>query len=324
MVTIICCGSALSDQNIIADYLINLGKYKVKVLNRKTRCFGGFKEFSLSHEFVSSQLKKVDFNDYDFVVVENVYRTADIEAIKNVDSLAWVIFFNDPVRVLIDHANGIMDAREVRRYVENEYYGYRASSDGCDLIHIIDQANCYINAAASDKETLLASFFEWLNGKKILSEIEQAMSQASILLDSENNKTACVIINKTGEIIGKGINKNLVDEPVNKSIKTKIIDFNSDIDSEYFFEKQINRVFDASFNIHAEVGALWEAGKVPAGSVALVTKKPCINCLKLLYFSGIKEIYYLYDYFDTYTDIVIASVSDLSVNPFSGILNRGR
>ena len=51
--------------------------------------------------------------------------------------------------------------------------------------------------------------------------------------------------------------------------------------------------------IHAEINAITDAAKRGVSindSIAYITHHPCINCYKALASSGIKKIYYAYDY----------------------------
>jgi len=51
--------------------------------------------------------------------------------------------------------------------------------------------------------------------------------------------------------------------------------------------------------IHAEQNALTDCAKRGVScdkSVAYITHYPCLNCAKLLYSAGIKDIYYIEDY----------------------------
>lgn len=53
------------------------------------------------------------------------------------------------------------------------------------------------------------------------------------------------------------------------------------------------------FTVHAEQNAICDAafrGVPLENSIAYVTHRPCINCMKLLIASGISEIKYLHDY----------------------------
>ena len=36
------------------------------------------------------------------------------------------------------------------------------------------------------------------------------------------------------------------------------------------------------------------------------THKPCVNCLKMIIQSGIKKVFYLYDYEDSFTDELLS------------------
>lgn len=53
---------------------------------------------------------------------------------------------------------------------------------------------------------------------------------------------------------------------------------------------------------HAEENVLLECirqGKSSVGCIMFVTHTPCIQCTKLIVGAGIKEVYYLNDYFDS-------------------------
>ena len=54
--------------------------------------------------------------------------------------------------------------------------------------------------------------------------------------------------------------------------------------------------------LHAETNAIAKLAKSSEsgdGASLFVTHAPCMNCAKLIYQSGIKEVYFKYDYRDT-------------------------
>jgi dCMP deaminase len=52
-------------------------------------------------------------------------------------------------------------------------------------------------------------------------------------------------------------------------------------------------------SVHAEVNAIMKAGEKVADSELYCSHTPCIECCKVIINSGIKKVYYIFDYFDS-------------------------
>ena len=72
--------------------------------------------------------------------------------------------------------------------------------------------------------------------------------------------------------------------------------------------EQVIRNGNEVATVHAEQNALCDCAKRGAScneAFAYITHYPCLNCMKLLVASGIKKIYYIYDYNnDEYCQII--------------------
>ena len=61
--------------------------------------------------------------------------------------------------------------------------------------------------------------------------------------------------------------------------------------------------------VHAEANAILNCalnGISTKDCIMYCTHKPCVNCLKMIIQSGIKKVFYLYDYEDSFTDELLS------------------
>lgn len=102
-----------------------------------------------------------------------------------------------------------------------------------------------------------------------------------------SHQVGCVLV-KDGRILSTGINGT----PVGYVNCDKIFKLNN-------FDRIEHHKFSENYEIHAELNAILFAAKNGIsidGSNIYCTLHPCNNCLKMLCNSGIKNIYYLYEY----------------------------
>ena len=62
-------------------------------------------------------------------------------------------------------------------------------------------------------------------------------------------------------------------------------------------------------SVHAEANAILNCalnGISTKDCIMYCTHKPCVNCLKMIIQSGIKKVFYLYDYEDSFTDELLS------------------
>ncbi|MDR0980099.1 MAG: cytidine deaminase [Candidatus Nomurabacteria bacterium] len=99
---------------------------------------------------------------------------------------------------------------------------------------------------------------------------------------------ACFII-KNGAIISSGVNHNPTGGPMEDEIE---ITENGE---------KLRKLITRPEVIHAEVATI-QAAKTNqinlTDAIILLTMSPCINCAKAIAQTGVKELYYLYDWWD--------------------------
>lgn len=119
------------------------------------------------------------------------------------------------------------------------------------------------------------------NIKEILTEISQNS-------DCIKLKVGAIIV-KDNKIISKGYNKALGKEKCLEHFKNKSLE-----------EKQLfHSAWSDCYEIHAEAMAICECAKQGISlndSVLYVTHSPCMECAKLIVFSGISKVYYKIKY----------------------------
>ena len=320
MKAIICCGSIFSNHKQLAEFLAQKTSIEdVLVLNRFKNDYLSLDLFSHHHQRYKIDYNSIDFSKYSFVVIENIFRSSDLEYWKTKFPESVVVYFNDSAATLREQALTYMDSGSFRRYFELEYYEYREKHDGCDLAHIVEHADFYINSSHSSKQELFEQFLKFINGEMEEGDLPQIFQRAIKMLAGCQNRTACILLDSCGAPVGKGINRMITDEGANRAIKQQTKAFlSTNGNQSWFEEKELNRIFDFSFGVHAEMVALSDSRFNDDIKIAIVTKKPCINCLKALYYSGVREIYYLYDFLDEYTEIVMNNITDIVLLPYAG------
>ncbi len=114
------------------------------------------------------------------------------------------------------------------------------------------------------------SLYDLIKPLKKLAKVSQA----------QLGGVACFIV-KNGVIVSSGINYNPTGEPMEDMMDGKLVS-----------RPEV---------IHAEAAALRAASKNEVnitGSTLLVTMSPCITCAKEIALTSIREVVYLYDWWD--------------------------
>ena len=103
-------------------------------------------------------------------------------------------------------------------------------------------------------------------------------------------QVGCVLV-KEGRIISIGYNGT----PSGWDNNCEELAFFDDTGKQFLepIEKTRKEVLHAESNAIAKLARCSEGGE---GAVAFITHQPCLDCAKLLYQSGIKEVYYTHPY----------------------------
>lgn len=119
----------------------------------------------------------------------------------------------------------------------------------------------------------------------------------SELSSAERLKVGCVIVNDSGRILSVGYNgmptgwDNCCETEITEE---QINDYRGEM-----VKNQVTKFVTKSEVLHAEANAILKCakdGESTKGATLFTTHAPCMECSKLIYQSGIKNLYYKYSY----------------------------
>jgi dCMP deaminase len=138
-----------------------------------------------------------------------------------------------------------------------------------------------------------------MNWTEYFCEIVNIVSKKS---PCERLQVGCIIVNDENRILSTGYNGFPSGYKHISNVETKVLYDGTEISHE-------------QNTIHAEINAICFAAKQGISlqnSIMYITHYPCIHCFKSILSSGIKHIYYLYDYKnDKNIDLLVDNVENI-------------
>lgn len=299
------CGSKIADYDDVINYLKYYNKFTLEEIDT-----GGAR---LNPETILEIVEKIQASPCSLIIVKRIRDKMGVATIKRICHNVGVVYFNHRYSYLIN------------KQISNNYPSisdeYRLSSGDSFFQELLFLSLCgdyYLNEDSINNE--MERFIDWIIGGISLNNVEKSMRKAIENNQNDIGKTSCVITDDFFNELSTATNHPLISDENNRVIKTHIINYLlAQFDVSSIDEKLLNRVIDPSFNTHAETEAIFCVDKKKR-KFAFVTKKPCYSCLKHLYRSNTKDIFYLYDYYDPITESLI-EIKDLNISLFSGCIN---
>ena len=148
-----------------------------------------------------------------------------------------------------------------------------------------------------------------LNSKHIHAHMKSAFNYADCST-AEKLKVGCVLV-KDDRIISIGYNGM----PAGWSNKCETLSFFNEFGKQLPSQVLVTKpeVLHAEENEITKLARSTESGE---GATAFITHAPCLSCAKLLYSSGIIEVYYVHEYRDT-AGIYFLKQCKIGVNQFA-------
>ena len=148
-----------------------------------------------------------------------------------------------------------------------------------------------------------------MKNKHIAAHMKSAFNYAECST-AEKLKVGCVLV-KDDRIISIGYNGM----PAGWSNKCEILSFFSEDGNQLPTQVLVTKpeVLHAEENAITKLARSTESGE---GATAFITHAPCLSCAKLLYSSGIVEVYYVHEYRDT-AGIYFLKQCKIGVNQFA-------
>jgi dCMP deaminase len=131
-----------------------------------------------------------------------------------------------------------------------------------------------------------------MKNKHIAAHMKSAFNYAECST-AEKLKVGCVLV-KADRIISIGYNGM----PAGWTNECEILSFYTDDGKQLPSQVLVTKpeVLHAEENAITKLARSTESGE---GATAFITHAPCLSCAKLLYSSGIVEVYYVHEYRDT-------------------------
>ena len=148
-----------------------------------------------------------------------------------------------------------------------------------------------------------------LNSKHIHAHMKSAFNYADCST-AEKLKVGCVLV-KDDRIISIGYNGM----PPGWSNTCETLSFFNEFGKQLLTQALVTKpeVLHAEENAITKLARSTESGE---GATAFITHAPCLSCAKLLYSSGIIEVYYVHEYRDT-AGIYFLKQCKIGVNQFA-------
>jgi dCMP deaminase len=148
-----------------------------------------------------------------------------------------------------------------------------------------------------------------LNSKHIHAHMKSAFNYADCST-AEKLKVGCVLV-KDDRIISIGYNGM----PAGWTNECEILSFFNEFGKQLPTQVLVTKpeVLHAEENAITKLARSTESGE---GATAFITHAPCLSCAKLLYSSGIVEVYYVHEYRDT-AGIYFLKQCKIGVNQFA-------
>ena len=148
-----------------------------------------------------------------------------------------------------------------------------------------------------------------LNSKHIHAHMKSAFNYADCST-AEKLKVGCVLV-KDDRIISIGYNGM----PAGWSNECETLSFFNEFGKQLLTQALVTKpeVLHAEENAITKLARSTESGE---GATAFITHAPCLSCAKLLYSSGIVEVYYVHEYRDT-AGIYFLNQCKIGVNQFA-------
>ena len=148
-----------------------------------------------------------------------------------------------------------------------------------------------------------------LNSKHIHAHMKSAFNYADCST-AEKLKVGCVLV-KDDRIISIGYNGM----PPGWSNTCETLSFFNEFGKQLLTQALVTKpeVLHAEENAITKLARSTESGE---GATAFITHAPCLSCAKLLYSSGIVEVYYVHEYRDT-AGIYFLKQCKIGVNQFA-------
>ena len=148
-----------------------------------------------------------------------------------------------------------------------------------------------------------------LNSKHIHAHMKSAFNYADCST-AEKLKVGCVLV-KDDRIISIGYNGM----PPGWSNTCETLSFFNEFGKQLPSQVLVTKpeVLHAEENAITKLARSTESGE---GATAFITHAPCLSCAKLLYSSGIVEVYYVHEYRDT-AGIYFLKQCKIGVNQFA-------
>ena len=148
-----------------------------------------------------------------------------------------------------------------------------------------------------------------LNSKHIHAHMKSAFNYADCST-AEKLKVGCVLV-KDDRIISIGYNGM----PAGWSNTCETLSFFNEFGKQLPTQVLVTKpeVLHAEENAITKLARSTESGE---GATAFITHAPCLSCAKLLYSSGIVEVYYVHEYRDT-AGIYFLNQCKIGVNQFA-------